>query len=119
MRLLGILFPCIVSVGKRGPRRVLLTAVPPSAAERLEKRRGVRVARRLRLNQTDLRLLVLALRVEKREIARRADWSCLVVMSRLSRAAASASACALSATASNSRANSTSATFWNAPRTVC
>src|SRR5258706_16472337 len=77
MRLLSILFPCTVSVGKRGPRRVLLTAVPPSAAERLEERRGVRVARRLRLNQTDLRLLVLPLRVEKREIARRAELELL------------------------------------------
>src|SRR3981189_3769618 len=77
MRLLSILFPCTVSVGKRGPRRVLLTAVPPSAAERLEERRGVRVARRLRLNQTDLGLLVLALRVERREIARRAELELL------------------------------------------
>src|SRR5258706_6707 len=66
-----------VSPGKRGPRRVLLTAVPPSTAERLEERRGVRVARRLRLNQTDLRLLVLPLRVEKREIARRAELELL------------------------------------------
>src|SRR5882724_1739259 len=66
-----------VSPGKRGPRRVLLTAVPPSTAERLEERRGVRVARRLRLNQTDLRLLVLTLRVEKREIARRAELELL------------------------------------------
>src|SRR5882724_8100101 len=66
-----------VSPGKRGPRRVLLTAVPPSTAERLEERRGVRVARRLRLNQTDLCLLVLPLSVEKREIARRAELELL------------------------------------------
>src|SRR5258706_2365949 len=66
-----------VSPGKRGPRRVLLTAVPPSTAERLEERRGARVADRLRLNQTDLRLLVLPLRVEKREIARRAELELL------------------------------------------
>jgi len=52
-------------------------ALPPSSSERLEERRGVRVARRLRLNQTDLRLLVLPLRVEKREIARRAELELL------------------------------------------
>src|SRR6266705_4326755 len=48
-------------------------ALPPAATQRLEERRGVRVARRLRLNETDLCLLVLALRVEEREMARRAE----------------------------------------------
>src|SRR5882762_1189332 len=74
---LSILFPAGVSVGDRGLRRVLLTAAPPSPAERLEQRRGVRIARRLRLNETDLCLLVLPLRVEKREIARRAELELL------------------------------------------
>src|SRR5439155_8414444 len=61
---------------RRGGRRFAGT-LPPAAAQRLEERRGVRVARRLRLNQPDLRLLVLALRVEKREIARRAELQLL------------------------------------------
>src|SRR5712691_11641715 len=56
---------------------VLPLALPPAAAQRLEQRRGVRVARRLRLNQTDLRLLVLSLRIEEREIARRAELELL------------------------------------------
>src|SRR6266705_7018223 len=56
---------------------VLPLALPPSAAQRLEERRGVRVARRLRLNQTDLCLLVLALCVEEREIARRTELELL------------------------------------------
>src|SRR5713101_130715 len=56
---------------------ILLLALPPAAAERLEERRGVRVARRLRLNQTDFCLFVLPLRVEKREIARRAELELL------------------------------------------
>src|SRR6266699_3680842 len=51
---------------------ILPLALPPAAAQRLEERRGVRVARRLRLNESDLRLLVLPLRIEEREIARRA-----------------------------------------------
>src|SRR5439155_11286665 len=51
--------------------------LPPAAAQRLEERRGVRVARRLRLNQPDLRLLVLPLRIEEREIARRAELELL------------------------------------------
>src|SRR5882762_4294698 len=70
---LSILFPAAISVGERGPRRVLLTAAPPSPTERLEQRRGVRIARRQRLNETDFCLLVLALRVIEREIARRAE----------------------------------------------
>src|SRR6266853_5999919 len=56
---------------------VLPLALPPSAAQRLEQRRGVRVARRLRLNETDLCLFVLALRVEERELARRAELELL------------------------------------------
>src|SRR5260221_12931935 len=56
---------------------VLPLALPPAAAQRLEERRGVRVARRLRLNEPDLRLLVLPLGVEKREIARRAELQLL------------------------------------------
>src|SRR5712692_7095220 len=56
---------------------ILLLALPPAAAERLEERRGVRVSRRLRLNETDLCLLVLALRIEEREIARRAELELL------------------------------------------
>src|SRR5437870_11366888 len=55
----------------------LLIAAPPASSKRLEERRGVRVARRLRLNETDLRLFVLALRVEEREIARRAELELL------------------------------------------
>src|SRR5438552_6493041 len=56
---------------------ILPLALPPSPAERLEQRRGVRIARRLRLNEPDLRLLVLPLRVEEREIARRAELELL------------------------------------------
>src|SRR5881396_3413407 len=73
MRLPRILFPDTASI--REP--VMLIAAPPSSSERLEQRRGVRVARRLRLNQTDLRLLVLPLRIEEREIARRAELQLL------------------------------------------
>src|SRR5437867_994549 len=73
MRLPRILFPDTASI--REP--VMLIAAPPSSSERLEQRRGVRVARRLRLNQTDLRLLVLPLRIEEREIARRAELELL------------------------------------------
>src|SRR3989475_7605534 len=62
--------------GFRG-KEALPLALPPAAAERLEQRRGVRVARRLRLNQPDLRLLVLSLRIEEREIARRAELQLL------------------------------------------
>src|SRR6266699_3046710 len=52
---------------------ILPLALPPAAAQRLEERCGVRVAHRLRLNETDLRLFVLALRVVEREIACRAE----------------------------------------------
>src|SRR5256885_1895267 len=64
-----------VSALRRGCARLL--AIPPAAAQCLKQRRRVRVARRLRLNPTDLGLLVLALRVEKREIARRAELQLL------------------------------------------
>src|SRR6266851_57882 len=57
--------------GFRG--KALPLALPPSAAQRLEERRGVRVAHRLRLDQTDPCLFVLALRIEEREMARRAE----------------------------------------------
>src|SRR5256885_16193354 len=60
-----------VSALRRGCARLL--AIPPAAAQCLKQRRRVRVARCLRLNEPDLRLLVLALRVEKHEIARRAE----------------------------------------------
>src|SRR6266853_3073838 len=56
---------------------ILPIALPPAAAQRLEERRGVRVARRLRLNETDLRLFVLALRVVEREIVCRAELELL------------------------------------------
>src|SRR5437867_10834257 len=69
LRLLKFLF----SVCDFRGQPVLPFALPPSAAQRLEKRRRVRIARRLRLNETDLRLFVLALRVVEREIARRAE----------------------------------------------
>src|SRR5712691_10912312 len=69
LRLLKFLF----SVCDFRGQPVLPFALPPSAAQRLEKRRSIRIARRLRLNETDLRLLVLALRVVEREIARRAE----------------------------------------------
>src|SRR5712691_9306912 len=62
--------------GFRG-KEALPLALPPAAAQRLEERRGVRIARRLRLNEPDLCLFVLALRVEKREIARRAELELL------------------------------------------
>src|SRR6266581_5195 len=52
---------------------ILPLALPPAAAQRLEERCSVRVAHRLRLNETDLRLFVLALRVVEREIACRAE----------------------------------------------
>src|SRR5712664_656982 len=58
--------------GFRG-KEALPLALPPAAAQRLEQRRRVRVAHRLRLNETDLRLFVLALRVVEREIACRAE----------------------------------------------
>src|SRR5260221_11375010 len=62
--------------GLRG-KDALPLAVPPAAPERLEERRGVRVARSLRLNETDPCLLVLALGVEERELARRAELELL------------------------------------------
>src|SRR5712671_3566641 len=62
--------------GLRG-KGALPLALPPAAAQRLEERRGVRVARSLRLNKTDLGLLVLPLRVEERELARRAELELL------------------------------------------
>src|SRR5712691_4816470 len=62
--------------GFRG-KDALPLALPPAAAQRLEERRGVRVARRLRLNKTDPCLFVLALRVEERELARRAELELL------------------------------------------
>src|SRR5258706_10744651 len=58
-------------------REVLPLALPPSATQGLEERRGVRVARSLRLNKTDPCLFVLALRVEERELARRAELELL------------------------------------------
>src|SRR6266568_5235358 len=69
LRLLKFLF----SVCDFRGQPVLPFALPPSAAQRLEKRRSIRIARRLRLNETDLRLLVLALRVVEREIVRPAE----------------------------------------------
>src|SRR6266480_1446460 len=75
MRLLEF-FPA-GSVGPHRLSRARGLAVPPTAAQRLEERCGVRVARRLRLNQPDLRLLVLPLRIEEREIARRAELQLL------------------------------------------
>src|SRR5206468_1230368 len=62
--------------GFRG-KETLPLALPPPAAQRLEESRRVRIARRLRLNEPDLRLLVLPLRVEEREIARRAELELL------------------------------------------
>src|SRR5882724_5388069 len=62
--------------GLRG-KGALPLALPPAAAQRLEERRGVRVARSLRLNKTDPCLLVLPLRVEERELARRAELELL------------------------------------------
>src|SRR5712691_7344258 len=62
--------------GFRG-KEALPLALPPAAAQRLEERRGVRVARRLRLNETDPCLFVLALRIEEREMARRAELELL------------------------------------------
>src|SRR5258708_1540085 len=61
--------------GFRG--KALPLALPPSAAQRLKERRGVRVAHRLRLDQTDPCLFVLALRIEEREMARRAELELL------------------------------------------
>src|SRR5258708_12135605 len=61
--------------GFRG--KALPLALPPSAAQRLEERRGVRVAHRLRLDETDPCLFVLALRFEEREMARRAELELL------------------------------------------
>src|SRR6267378_8587891 len=62
--------------GLRG-KDALPLALPPAAAQRLEERRGVRVARSLRLNETDPCLFVLALRIEERELARRAELELL------------------------------------------
>src|SRR6267378_145271 len=62
--------------GFRG-KDALPLALPPAAAQRLEERRGVRVARSLRLNETDPCLFVLALRIEERELARRAELELL------------------------------------------
>src|SRR5260221_1838652 len=62
--------------GLRG-KDALPLALPPAAPQRLEERRGVRVARSLRLNETDPCLFVLALRVEERELARRAELELL------------------------------------------
>src|SRR5580765_1369491 len=79
MRLVMNATPCDSSFsvcGFRG-KGALPLALPPSAAQRLEERRGVRVTRRLRQHETDLRLFVLALRVEKREIARRTELELL------------------------------------------
>src|SRR5258708_11669292 len=61
--------------GFRG--KALPLALPPSAAQRLEERRGVRVAHRLRLDETDPCLFVLALCIEEREMARRAELELL------------------------------------------
>src|SRR5712664_2630953 len=57
--------------GFRG--KSLPLALHTSAAQRLGERRGVRVAHRLRLDETDPCLFVLARRPEEREIARRAE----------------------------------------------
>src|SRR5262249_15599534 len=54
-----------------------LLPVPPAAAKRLEQRRGIRVARGLRLNQRRLRDVVLALRVQQGEVARSAELELL------------------------------------------
>src|SRR5258706_14965639 len=62
--------------GLRG-KDALPLALPPAAPQRLEERRGVRVARSLRLNETDPCLFVLALRVEERELARRTELELL------------------------------------------
>ena len=46
-------------------------AIPPAAAQRLEQRRDVGVARGLRLHQGDARELVLPLRDQQREVVHR------------------------------------------------
>ncbi len=48
-------------------------AVPPAAAQRLEQRGGVGIARRLRLHQAKPRLQVAALRIEQDQIGDRAQ----------------------------------------------
>src|ERR1051326_4282985 len=63
--------PALVRPGGFGGCRLL--AIPPSAAQRLEERRGVRVPRRLHPHQREPRELVLALRVEQRQVARSAE----------------------------------------------
>src|SRR5258706_14871729 len=62
--------------GLRG-KDALPLALPPAAPQRLEERRGVREAGSLRLNKTDPCLFVLALGVEERELARRAELELL------------------------------------------
>src|SRR5437762_2061302 len=76
MRLLEF-FPA----GSVGPHRLSRTrglAVPPPAAQRLEQRGRVRVARRLRLHERELRERVLALRVEKLDVVHRAELELLL-----------------------------------------
>jgi len=53
-------------------------SVPPPAAERLEQRCRVGIARCLRLDQVDPRLLVLAFCVQKRQIAHPAQLELLL-----------------------------------------
>ena len=66
------------SVGPRRLRRTRGLAVPPPAAQRLEQRGRVRVARRLRLHERELRERVLALRVEKLDVVHRAELELLL-----------------------------------------
>src|SRR5215831_14208321 len=77
MRLTIVLLLEFFSVGTGRGRRGRLLPVPPAAAERLEQRRGVRVARGLRLHQRRLGEVVLALRVQQGEVARAADLELL------------------------------------------
>src|SRR5471032_2646404 len=68
-------FEASIGFGRRQRRLRLhqLAPVPPAAAQRLEQRGRVGVARRLRLHQRDVGLLVGALGVEQRQIADRAE----------------------------------------------
>src|SRR5262249_13829441 len=77
MRLTIVLLLEFFSVGTGRGRRGRLLPVPPAAAERLEQRRGVRVARGLRLHQRRLGEVVLALRVQQGEIARATELELL------------------------------------------
>src|SRR4249920_2079932 len=68
------------SVGERHRRsaRLLLRAIPPTAAQRLKQRRRVRVARGLRLHQGKFRERILPLGVEQLHIVRRAELELLL-----------------------------------------